>query len=225
MKTGVEKRTQRQARAASRSRSEAAADTDSALQRRLDRSKTMQRQREQIENVFGRPVQRQAPEEEELLQGKFSQPVQREIDEEELLQGKFDGPLQRREEEEEELLQGKFAPTVQLEQEAASNRTGMPDNLKTGLETLSGQDMSDVRVHYNSARPAQLNAHAFAQGNEIHLGPGQERHLPHEAWHTVQQREGRVEPTMTLGGEQINDDAGLEQEADIMGEKASRFSK
>jgi hypothetical protein len=81
-------------------------------------------------------------------------------------------------------------------------------------------DMSNVRVHANSARPAQLNALAYAQGNEIHLGPGQEAHLPHEAWHVVQQRQGRVKPTAQLAGTAINDDAGLEREADLMGQRA-----
>ncbi|MEL6127089.1 MAG: DUF4157 domain-containing protein, partial [Pseudomonadota bacterium] len=37
---------------------------------------------------------------------------------------------------------------------------------------------------------------AYAQGSNIHLGPGQDQHLPHEAWHVVQQRQGRV-PTTT----------------------------
>ena len=45
----------------------------------------------------------------------------------------------------------------------AENKTGMPDNLKSGIESLSGFDMSDVRVHRNSDKPAQLNAHAFAR--------------------------------------------------------------
>jgi hypothetical protein len=52
------------------------------------------------------------------------------------------------------------------------NRTGLPDQLKQGIEYNSGLDLSNVRVHYNSARPNQLNAHAFAQGNQIHLAPG-----------------------------------------------------
>lgn len=51
-------------------------------------------------------------------------------------------------------------------------------------------------MHYNSSRPAQLQALAYAQGSDIHLGPGQERHLPHEAWHGVQQAQGRVQPTL-----------------------------
>ncbi|NBP70967.1 MAG: DUF4157 domain-containing protein, partial [Cytophagia bacterium] len=66
-----------------------------------------------------------------------------------------------------------------------ANKTGMPDNLKSGIENLSGIDLSDVKVHYNSSQPAQLNAHAYAQGNQIHVAPGQEKHLPHEAWHVV----------------------------------------
>ena len=98
------------------------------------------------------------------------------------------------------------------------NLTGMPDRLKAGLEQLSGLDLSGVRVHYNSAKPAQLNAHAYTQGQVIELGPGQERHLPHEAWHVVQQAEGRVKPTESISnGTSVNDDQGLETEADVMG--------
>src|SRR6185503_18518282 len=73
---------------------------------------------------------------------------------------------------------------------------GLPERLRAGIESLSGLDLSDVRVHANSDKPAQLNALAYAQGNDIHLGPGQERSLPHEAWHVVQQRQGRVQPTL-----------------------------
>lgn len=101
------------------------------------------------------------------------------------------------------------------------NRTGLPDGLKAGIENLSGYSMDDVRVHYNSAEPAQMQAHAYAQGSHIHLAPGQERHLPHEAWHVVQQKQGRVKPTRQLKGKiPVNDDAGLEQEADRMGQRA-----
>lgn len=101
------------------------------------------------------------------------------------------------------------------------NNTGLPDNLKSGIENLSGHSMDDVKVHYNSDKPAQLNAHAYAQGSDIHLGSGQEKHLPHEAWHVVQQKQGRVKPTVQMKGKiHINDDDGLEQEADIMGHKA-----
>jgi len=101
------------------------------------------------------------------------------------------------------------------------NSTGMPDNLKAGVESLSGMSMDHVKVHRNSDKPAQLNAHAYAQGSDIHVGPGQEKHLPHEAWHVVQQAQGRVQPTRQMKGKvNINDDTGLEKEADVMGAKA-----
>ncbi|ASZ13457.1 DUF4157 domain-containing protein [Chitinophaga pendula] len=106
-----------------------------------------------------------------------------------------------------------------------SNDTGMPDQLKSGVEYLSGMDLSGVKVHYNSDKPAQLEALAYAQGNDIHLGPGEERHLPHEAWHVVQQRQGRVAATRQLqAGVPVNDDQGLEREAEVMGGKALSVS-
>ncbi|MGK6355769.1 DUF4157 domain-containing protein [Sphingomonas sp. DT-207] len=104
---------------------------------------------------------------------------------------------------------------------AAPNHTGLPDRLKRSIETLSGMTMDDVRVHRDSASPSRIGAHAFAQGSDIHLAPGQERHLPHEAWHVVQQKRGRVRMTARLeGGPPINDDAGLEHEAEVMGARA-----
>jgi hypothetical protein len=125
----------------------------------------------------------------------------------------------------EEPIQGEFeneAPTQLQEAPAAQpNNTGLPDNLKSGIENLSGYSMDDVKVHFNSDKPAQLNAHAYAQGTDIHVAPGQEQHLPHEAWHVVQQKQGRVQPTMQMkAGVPVNDDAGLENEADVMGAKA-----
>jgi hypothetical protein len=96
--------------------------------------------------------------------------------------------------EEEELVQGQFANAElqpQLQQAPRANNTGLPDQLKSGIESLSGLSMDHVRVHYISSQPAQLNALAYAQGSDIHVAPGQERHLPHEAWHVVQQAQGR----------------------------------
>jgi len=120
-------------------------------------------------------------------------------------------------------------PMLTIQQK--TNNTGLPDNLKSGIENLSGHSMDDVKVHYNSSQPVQLNAHAYAQGSNIHLAPGQEKHLPHEAWHVVQQKQGRVKPTLQMKGKvNVNDDKGLEKEADIMGSKAisiavAQFSK
>lgn len=98
--------------------------------------------------------------------------------------------------------------------------TGLPGALKSGIESLSGFSMEDVRVHYNSSKPAQLNAMAYTRGTEIHIAPGQEKHLPHEAWHVVQQMQGRVRPTMQMHNVPVNDDLSLEHEADRMGAKA-----
>lgn len=100
------------------------------------------------------------------------------------------------------------------------NNTGLPDNLKSGMESISGHSLDDVKVHYNSSKPAQLNAHAYAQGTNIHVASGKEKHLPHEAWHVVQQKQGRVKPTIKKNGVAINDNKSLEKEADVMGAKA-----
>ncbi|MAX82344.1 MAG: hypothetical protein CL843_19470 [Crocinitomicaceae bacterium] len=100
------------------------------------------------------------------------------------------------------------------------NKTGLPHNLKTGMENLSGISLDHVRVHYNSPRPAQMQAHAYAQGSEIHLASGQEKHLPHELGHVVQQAQGRVAPTTKVNGLPVNDHPNLEKEADAMGNKA-----
>lgn len=82
--------------------------------------------------------------------------------------------------------------------------------------------MGGVAVHHNSPKPAQLNAFAYTQGRDIYLGPGQSKHLAHEAWHVVQQAQGRVRPTMSLKANvQINDNTGLEREADVMGRRAA----
>lgn len=103
------------------------------------------------------------------------------------------------------------------------NHSGLPDQLKSGIESLSGVSMDHLQVHRNSSKPAQLNAHAYAQGSDIHLGPGQDEHLPHEAWHVVQQAQGRVKPTVQMKtGVQLNDDQSLEREADLMGAKAAQ---
>ena len=102
----------------------------------------------------------------------------------------------------------------------SSSGGGLPPRLRAGVEALSGFAMDDVRVHRNSSEPEKLGALAFTRGAEIHLGPGQEEHLPHEAWHVVQQKQGRVQATTQMKGAAINDDAGLEREADRMGELA-----
>ncbi|MDW5549457.1 DUF4157 domain-containing protein [Methanosarcina sp.] len=164
------------------------------------------------------PIQRQEISEEEETCPSCVQ--KHEIQEEkEPLQGMFENKpekaicpscMQRQEIPEDKSLQTKN-----------ENNTEMSDNLKAGVESLSGIDMSDVRVHYNSDKPAEVGALAYTQGINIHIAPGQERHLPHEAWHVVQQAQGRVKPTKQMRkGIAVNDDKELEREADIMGYKS-----
>jgi Domain of unknown function (DUF4157) len=145
-------------------------------------------------------------------------------EEEELLQGKFDNKVfQLAEVKDEELLQGKFKNSsfaTDAIVQKKKNDTGLPESLKSGVENLSGVSLDHVKVHYNSDKPAQLNALAYAQGSDIHVASGQEKHLPHETWHVVQQMEGRVKPTVQIEGVSVNDDVSLESEADIMGAKA-----
>ncbi|PSL45354.1 uncharacterized protein DUF4157 [Chitinophaga niastensis] len=164
-------------------------------------------------------LQKQPAMEEELAQKKSITQFKTTEEEETSLPAQAKFVLQRAIlPEEEKPAQGKFVTQFK------PNLTGMPDQLKSGVENMSGMDLSAVKVHYNSDKPAQLNAHAYAQGNDIHLGAGQEKHLPHEAWHVVQQRQGRVQATMQMKqGIPVNDDPGLESEADTMGAKAMQL--
>lgn len=89
--------------------------------------------------------------------------------------------------------------------------------MKSGIENLSGYSLDDIKVHYGLDKPTQLQALAYTQGTDIHVAPGQEQHLPNEAWHVVQQKQGRVQPTIQMQGANINDDGELEREADNKG--------
>ena len=169
------------------------------VQAMVDNSPLMVAQRQQIDRMFGKPVQREEEvKEDDLLLKSTTAPAQP--------QGTYD----------EEPLPRKLGPVQKKE-----NATGLPDSLKSGIENLSAVSLDDVKVHYNSARPSALQALAYTQGTDIHVGPGQEQHLPHEAWHVAQQMQGRVRATMQLGGTRVNDDVRLEKEADSMGAKAS----
>ena len=101
--------------------------------------------------------------------------------------------------------------------QAAEGRAGfLPGALRGRVERMSGFTLDDVRVHHNSTRPDALGAVAVTEGTEIHLGRGQEHHLAHEAWHVVQQLEGRVRAASQFKGRALNDDPALEREADEM---------
>jgi hypothetical protein len=98
---------------------------------------------------------------------------------------------------------------------------GLPEDLRAGIENLSGVSMGDVQVFHGSSEPAEVGARAHAQGSDIHLAPGADDALPHEAWHVAQQRQGRVSPNAKVGDNGMNADANLEAEAESMGAKAA----
>jgi hypothetical protein len=114
---------------------------------------------------------------------------------------------------------GTASPPVQRKESSG----GLPGDMVSGFAASTGHDLSNVNVHRNSDKPSQVGALAYAQGNDIHLGAGQEQHLAHEAAHVVQQREGRVQANTSVGGMPVNDSAGLESEADSMGSKAMQM--
>ncbi|HAS40128.1 MAG TPA: hypothetical protein DCS93_06590 [Microscillaceae bacterium] len=97
--------------------------------------------------------------------------------------------------------------------------------IKANVSTLTGTDVTDAQVTYNSSKPMQLQAEATAQGNQVHLGPGKEQHLGHELTHVAQQKQGRVQPTIQANnGVGINNDPKLEKEADDIGAQATVMS-
>lgn len=102
----------------------------------------------------------------------------------------------------------------QMKKTKKLNTTGIPDSLKARAEAKSNLSLDDVRVHYNSSRPMQLRALAYTQGNQVYIGPGQEKHLSHELGHVVQQKLGMVKPTGSIEGMPFNDEKQLEKAAD-----------
>jgi DNA ligase-1 len=86
-----------------------------------------------------------------------------------------------------------------LEAEAdAMGAAALSPALESGIEALSGVSMGGVQVHTDSLEPASVHAEAFANGSEIHSGPGQEGHLPHEACLVVQPAQQHVAPVPRL---------------------------
>jgi Domain of unknown function (DUF4157) len=166
-----------------------------------------------------KPVQKMTKEEEKPVQKMAKEeekPAQKMAKEEEK------PPVQKMAEPtEKKTMKSRVTIHPSNHEEAQEQTTGLPERLKMGIEAISGISMDDVKVHYNSLKPRQIGALAYTQGTDIYLAPGQEQHLSHEAWHVVQQKQGRVAPTMQAKGLGVNDDRGLEQEATAMGQKAA----
>lgn len=105
----------------------------------------------------------------------------------------------------------------------------LPGDLQSKMENAFSTDFSKVNIHKASQKALNLNALAFTQGENIHFAPGQfnpgsetgRNLIGHEFTHVMQQRNGTVKPTSVLGkGLNLNDDRGLENEADNLGKKA-----
>ena len=105
----------------------------------------------------------------------------------------------------------------------------MPGEVQVKMESAFGADFSGVRIHQGPSAQA-LGALAYTQGPNVHFAPGWyqpesqkgQELLGHELAHVVQQSQGRVQATTQGEGMGVNDDAGLEREADDMGAKAAR---
>ena len=107
--------------------------------------------------------------------------------------------------------------------------TPMPAPVQAKMETAFGADFSAVRIH-ESERADAIGAQAYTQGPDIQFSPGQyqphteagQALLGHELAHVVQQSQGRVGATAQARGLAVNDDDGLEREADEAGAQAAR---
>lgn len=119
--------------------------------------------------------------------------------------------------------------TIQKKEDSgggSSNR--LPEEVRGKMESTIGTDFSNVRIHANSDKAVEAGALAFTQGTDIHFAPGQynpnsrqgEELLAHELTHVQQQSEGRVKSTGQVAGMPLNEDRGLEKEADELASRA-----
>ncbi|MFM7203437.1 MAG: DUF4157 domain-containing protein [Myxococcota bacterium] len=114
-------------------------------------------------------------------------------------------------------------------QDSRSSGNPLQDSVRDKMEGAFGADFSSVRVHTDGQADA-IGAQAFTQGDDIHFGQGQyapenssgQELLGHELTHVLQQRAGRVSTTTQARGLELNDDAGLEKEADLLGAQAAQ---
>lgn len=134
-------------------------------------------------------------------------------------------PVQRREQ-----ADGPVADDA-APQAAATSDAGapLPDATRAEMERAFQADFSSVRIHQGEQAP-QVGALAYTQGEHVYFAPGQfapgttagKELLGHELTHVIQQRGGRVAATTQAKGVAINDDRGLEAEADALGARAAR---
>ena len=108
---------------------------------------------------------------------------------------------------------------------------GMPVDLLINMSQSLGADFSEVNIHRDSQSATDAGALAYTQGNDVHFAPGQydpesasgQELIGHELTHVIQQREGRVRANNEVNGMPLNDDKGLEKEADEGGMKVTQL--
>lgn len=114
---------------------------------------------------------------------------------------------------------------------SSSTSGALPNPVRSQMENALGADFSDIKVHADSQSATDVGALAYTQGNDVHFAPGQynpetsggQELIGHELTHVVQQRDGRVQPTLEVAGMPVNDDKSLEEEADEGGRKAAQM--
>ena len=120
-------------------------------------------------------------------------------------------------------------------------QTRLPGEVQAKMEGSFGTSFGGVNIYKNDDGATQAGALAYTQGNNVHFAPGQYNPLTqagqeligHELTHVVQQREGKVQSKSHIKKEtkaekqavSVNNSPTLEQEANIMGKKASEGKK
>ena len=103
-----------------------------------------------------------------------------------------------------------------LHQSAAGAPQPMSPQLREKFEPGFGADFSNIRISRGHI-PEELGVQAVAQGTDILLDESAGMDvLGHELAHVVQQAQGRVE-----GGFPVVENAALEREADVMGQRVA----
>ena len=121
------------------------------------------------------------------------------------------------------------APTADTDERPSGSGAPLAEPARSRMEAGFGTDLSAVRVHEGSHVGA-LGAVAYAQGTDLHFAPGHydpssqrgQELIGHEVAHVMQQAEGRVAATTQYKRVDVNDDAGLEREADELGVRVAR---
>lgn len=90
----------------------------------------------------------------------------------------------------------------------------VPSDLREEYEQKYNVRLDDVKIHYDSDKPDSFNAYAYTEGNNVYLGPGQEKYLSHELNHVIQQKQDMVSANQYLNGRPVSIDPMLEAQAD-----------